>query len=76
MSSEFATTRFVPTPDQFAWTFGGREAVMRIRPGDVLELFTEDAFAGRIRSTDDLPSRTIAYCTMGDGEVCGVNASR
>src|SRR5207344_2327464 len=23
--------------------------------------FTEDAFAGRIRSTDDLPSQTIAY---------------
>jgi len=61
MSAQLATTRFVPTPDQFAWTFGGREAVMRIRPGDVIQAFTEDAFAGRIRSTDDLPSRTIAY---------------
>jgi acetamidase/formamidase len=34
---------------------------MRVRPGDVLELFTEDAFAGQIRSSDDLPSRTIVY---------------
>ena len=61
MSSPVAITRFVPTEDQFAWTFGGCEPVMRIRPGDVLDLYTEDAFGGRIRSTADLPSRTIAY---------------
>jgi acetamidase/formamidase len=61
MSSPLAITRFEPTPDQFAWTFGGCEPIMRIRPGDVLDLFTEDAFGGRIRSSDDLPSRTIAY---------------
>jgi acetamidase/formamidase len=54
-------TRFVPTPDQYAWTFGGCDPVMHVRPGDVLDLFTEDAFAGRIRTKDDLPSRTIAY---------------
>ena len=61
MSAHIATTRFVPTPDQYAWTFGGCEPVMRVRPGDVLELFTEDAFAGQIRSSEDLPSRTIVY---------------
>ena len=61
MSPQIATTRFVPTPDQYAWTFGGCEPVMRVRPGDVLELFTEDAFAGQIRSSEDLPSRTIVY---------------
>ena len=33
----------------------------RSGPGDVLDLFTEDAFGGRIRSSDDLPSRTIKY---------------
>lgn len=53
--------RFVPTPDQYAWTFGGYEPVMHVRPGDVLELFTEDAFAGRIRTAQDLPSRSITY---------------
>jgi acetamidase/formamidase len=56
-----APIRFVPTEDQFAWTFGGRPPVMRIRPGDVLDLYTEDAFGGRIRSSADLPSQTIAY---------------
>jgi acetamidase/formamidase len=61
MSSDLAITRFVPTEDQYAWTFGGCAPVMRIRPGDVLDLFTEDAFGGRIRSVTDLPSRTITY---------------
>ncbi|HYU50802.1 MAG TPA: acetamidase/formamidase family protein [Candidatus Limnocylindria bacterium] len=61
MSSEIAVTRFIPAEDQFAWTFGGCEPVMRIRPGDVLDLYTEDAFGGRIRSTEDLPSQSIVY---------------
>jgi acetamidase/formamidase len=56
-----ARIRFTPTPDQYAWTFGGYEPVLRVRPGDVLEIFTEDAFAGRIRSAEDLPSRSITY---------------
>jgi acetamidase/formamidase len=54
-------TRFEPTPDQYAWTFGGYDPVMRIRPGDVLDLYTEDAFGGRIRTSDDLPSTSIQY---------------
>jgi acetamidase/formamidase len=61
MSVQPAVTRFVPRSDQYAWTFGGYEPVLRVRPGDVLDLFTEDAFGGRIRSTDDLPSRSITY---------------
>src|SRR3954451_9185849 len=61
MSSGLAITRFVPTEDQYAWTFGGCAPVMRIQPGDVLDLFTEDAFAGQIRSRDDLPSQSITY---------------
>ena len=61
MTTQPSLTRFVPAPDQYAWTFGGCEPVMRIQPGDVLDLYTEDAFGGRIRSSDDLPSRSIVY---------------
>ena len=61
MTTQPTVTRFAPTEDQFAWTFGGYEPVLRVQPGDVLDLFTEDAFAGRIRSTDDLPSNSIQY---------------
>jgi acetamidase/formamidase len=56
-----AIVTFTPTPDQYAWTFGGCEPVMSVRPGDVLDLFTEDAFCGRIRTTADLASRSITY---------------
>jgi len=45
-----------PEPGQFAWTFGGAPPVMRVSPGAVLELWTEDCFAGRVRTRDDLVS--------------------
>jgi acetamidase/formamidase len=61
VSPPAAITRFVPTPDQFAWTFGGVEPIMRVRPGDILDLYTEDAFGGSIRSSSDLPSTSIRY---------------
>jgi acetamidase/formamidase len=61
MRSQTPITRFVPTEDQYAWTFGGAPPVMHIGPGDVLDLFTEDCYAGRIRSTDDLPSQTVVH---------------
>jgi acetamidase/formamidase len=47
---------FRPEPAQYAWTFGGAAPVMRVRPGTVLELWSEDCFAGRVRSKDDLVS--------------------
>jgi acetamidase/formamidase len=56
-----AITRIVPTEAQYAWTFGGYAPIRRVAPGDVLDLFTEDAFGGQIRSTDDLPSASIEY---------------
>jgi acetamidase/formamidase len=61
MATGSTITRFVPTEDQYAWTFGGYEPVRRVRPGEVLSLYTEDAFGGRIRSSDDLPSASIVY---------------
>src|ERR1700694_2522295 len=53
--------RFVPTEKQYAWTFGGVQPIARIKPGDVLDLYTEDGFAGKIRSEKDLPSKSIEY---------------
>ena len=45
-----------PEPGEFAWTFGGAAPVRRVKPGTVLELWTEDCFAGKVRSKDDLVS--------------------
>ncbi|MDN5749176.1 MAG: acetamidase/formamidase family protein [Pseudonocardia sp.] len=50
---------FRPTPEQYAWTFGGVAPTHRIRPGTALKLWTEDAFSGRLQRTTDLPSRVL-----------------
>ncbi|MET9275512.1 acetamidase/formamidase family protein [Kribbella sp. NPDC003557] len=50
---------FTPEPAEFAWTFGGAPPVRRVRPGTALRLWTEDAFAGSLRSTTDLAGASL-----------------
>ena len=50
-----------PEPHELAWTFGGVPPVRRVQPGTVLELWSEDAFAGKVRGVDDLVSRVIEF---------------
>jgi acetamidase/formamidase len=50
---------FVPTVDQLNYTFGGAAPVMRIKPGTVLTLWTEDAYGGRITSRDDVATTAL-----------------
>jgi acetamidase/formamidase len=50
---------FVPTPDQFAFTFGGAAPVLRVKPKTVLTLWTEDAYGGRITSRDSRASEVL-----------------
>ena len=49
-----------PDRSEYAWTFGGVEPVMKVHPGDVLELWTEDCFGGLVQTVDDLPSEKIS----------------
>jgi acetamidase/formamidase len=50
---------FRPTREQYAWTFGGVPPVASVAPGTVLRVWTEDAFAGGLRSVADLPSAKL-----------------
>ena len=50
-----------PDPSQFAWTFGGVKPVRSVKPGTVLELWTEDAFGGKVRGPDDLVTKVIQF---------------
>ena len=50
-----------PEPSEFAWTFGGVPPVRTVRPGDILELWTEDAFGGKVRGPDDHITRVIEF---------------
>ncbi len=43
---------FTPTRDEYAWTFGGVAPVRRVRPGSVLRLWSDDAFAGTLSSPE------------------------
>jgi acetamidase/formamidase len=55
--SDLDVITFRPEPEEFAWTFGGAAPVRRIKAPAVLSVYTEDCFAGRVRSADDLLSR-------------------
>ncbi|MCK2219966.1 acetamidase/formamidase family protein [Actinomadura sp. ATCC 31491] len=50
-----------PSPEDLSYTFGGRAAVGKVRPGTILELYTEDCFGGRVRTTGDLPSQVCEF---------------
>jgi acetamidase/formamidase len=52
---------FRPEPSQYAWTFGGVAPLARIRPPAVLSVFTEDCFAGQVRSEHDLASQVCEF---------------
>jgi acetamidase/formamidase len=50
-----------PDPADFAWTFGGVPPVLKVATGDVLELWTEDAFGGKVRGPEDHVSKVIEF---------------
>ncbi|GAA2658874.1 acetamidase/formamidase family protein [Paractinoplanes durhamensis] len=53
--------RYHPEPDALAYTFGGREPALSVKPGEAIELYTEDCFGGRVRTVDDLPSQVCEF---------------
>jgi len=50
-----------PTPDQYAYAFGGREPLLSVPPGTIVELATEDCFAGNVHGVEDLPSQVCTF---------------
>jgi acetamidase/formamidase len=50
---------FVPTFEQYAFTFGGVAPVRRVEPGTALRLWSDDAFCGALRSATDLSSDKV-----------------
>ncbi len=60
MGADEKVLRFEPDADgdpaALAYTFGGLEPLVHVRPGTVISTWTMDCFAGRVRSTTDLVS--------------------
>src|SRR6187200_1165237 len=50
---------FTPSVEQYAFTFGGNEPALRIRPGTALRLWSDDAFGGALRAVTDLSSAKV-----------------
>lgn len=44
---------YTPSRDEYGWTFGGSAPVRTVRPGDLLRLWSDDAFGGALTSNDD-----------------------
>src|ERR1700683_835955 len=59
--SDLVVVSFRPERDQYAWTFGGVAPVKRIKTPVMLEVYTEDAFGGRVTSETDLVSQVIEF---------------
>lgn len=52
---------FRPEHSQLVYTFGGAAPVMRVRPGTVLQLWSEDAFNHALTSVDDVASKVLDF---------------
>lgn len=51
-----------PDLEQMSYTFGGGlSPLARVEPGSIVELSTEDCFAGRVRTVEDLPSQVCEF---------------
>ena len=59
--TDLTVVSYRPDPSEFAWTFGGAKPIRSVAPGAVLELWTEDAFGGKVRGPDDLVSKVIEF---------------
>lgn len=49
----------VPAREQLVYTFGGAEPLARVRPGEALRLWSEDAFGGALRSVHDCSATKV-----------------
>ena len=50
-----------PKADEFVYAFGGGEPLLRVKPGTVVSLRTEDCFGGLVRTVNDLPSQVCTF---------------
>ena len=54
---EDQVVRYIPNPEDYCFTYGGCDPVLRVKPGTIIETWTEDCTVGQIRTINDLPSK-------------------
>lgn len=50
-----------PSKDEYSFFFGKSEPRLRVKPGTVIELYTEDCFGGAVTGSDTLPSQVCVF---------------
>lgn len=50
-----------PTKEQFSFFFGKSEPLLRVKPGTIIEMYTEDCFGGVVTSAKTLPSQVCVF---------------
>ncbi|MCX8159636.1 MAG: acetamidase/formamidase family protein [Candidatus Saccharicenans sp.] len=50
---------YQPGPGDFKYTFGQSRPVLKVRPGTIIETYTEDCYDGRVKKPGDLPTEVI-----------------
>jgi amidase len=53
-----------PRPDQYSYFFGGVKPLLSVKPGDVIQVSTEDCYGGRVTSDKDLPSQVVPFSEL------------
>lgn len=51
--------RYFPKHGELCYTYGGCEAKLSVRPGTVIETWTEDCYDGSVKSPNDLPTKVM-----------------
>lgn len=58
VSLSFAqTVKYIPKPEELKFTFGGHPPVMKLKPGTILETWTEDCYYGAVKKPTDMPTQ-------------------
>jgi acetamidase/formamidase len=51
------TVRYIPKHEDLKYTFAAHKPVMNLKPGTILESWTEDCYDGSLKKPTDLPSK-------------------
>ncbi|MCI0706285.1 MAG: acetamidase/formamidase family protein [Ignavibacteriae bacterium] len=56
ISASAQTVKYIPKHDELRYTFGGHPPVMSLKPGTIIETWTEDCYDGSVKKPTDIPS--------------------
>ncbi|MEK6566523.1 MAG: acetamidase/formamidase family protein, partial [Bacteroidota bacterium] len=51
------SVKYIPKHDELKYTFGGHPPVLKLKPGTVLDTWTEDCYDGAVKKPSDIPSQ-------------------